>query len=272
MSLLQSIIDAAPVYQATAALDCTIWICDADGIIIHCQPPKTFNSSINVGEKINEKGGMYACLTSGKEVALNISSAAYGHSATRAIARPILEGGKLVGVISVGTSLARLEKLHAAAQTIAVTTEEIATTSGELAHTATDLATDLECLKSASGKVLADIEKTDAILKFVSDIAANSNLLGLNAAIEAARAGEHGRGFCVVAEEIRKMATNSDVAVKDIKAILKKIRMEAQGITNTIAAIAQISERQAAISEELSATMQGLAASAREVENVAKIS
>lgn len=271
MSLLQSIIDAAPFYQATAAFDCTIWICDENGIILHCQPPKTFSAKINPGERVRENGGMDKCLKSGKEVTMIIPKEIYGNATTKATAWPIFENDKLIGVISVGTSMDRMEKLHNAAQTIAATTEEMSATAEEIAATATDLATDLESLKNASRKVLAEIERTDDILKFVSDVAANSNLLGLNAAIEAARAGEHGRGFSVVAEEIRKMADNSSAAVKDIKVILKEIRIETQDIVKTITTIAQIGERQAAVSQEISASMQQLADTASEVEKIAEI-
>lgn len=106
---------------------------------------------------------------------------------------------------------------------------------------------------------------------FVSDIASNSNLLGLNAAIEAARAGEHGRGFAVVAEEIRKMAANSAEAVKDIKNILNKIKTEVEGLKAAVIENAAMAERQASATQQIAASMQSLASSATEVEKVAKI-
>lgn len=117
----------------------------------------------------------------------------------------------------------------------------------------------------------AEIRKTDDILRFVSEVAANSNLLGLNAAIEAARAGEHGRGFAVVAEEIRKMADNSAKAVQDIKAILNSINSDTKIIVEQIISTAQLGERQAAATEEISASMQQLASSASDVEKIAEI-
>lgn len=74
--------------------------------------------------------------------------------------------------------------------------------------------------------MLSKKSRKQKILRFVSEVAANSNLLGLNAAIEAARAGEHGRGFAVVAEEIRKMADNSASSVKEIREILRNIQKD----------------------------------------------
>ncbi len=270
MSILQSIIDAAPIYQAVSAFDCTIWISDADGIIVHCQPAKTFDMTIALGEKIKENGSMDKCLKTRKEVSLIIPKEMYGTS-TKTIAKPIFESGNLVGAIALGTSMSIQETLYTAAQTIASTSEQLSATSEEFAVTATQLATDLDSLRTKSNYVLSDIEKTDGILKFVSDVAVSSNLLGLNAAIEAARAGEYGRGFAVVAEEIRKMADNSTGAVKDIKAILQSIKSETTGMSNIIISTAQLGERQAAASQEISASMQQFTTIATDVQRIAKV-
>ena len=270
ITMFDSLVKSAEIIQKIIPLDCCIMICNKEGLIVKFVGAESFDMNVREGSVVAKGGSLGECIATAKIVHKTIPKEAY-NVPIKAIAVPIFDNNILIGGIATGISLANQEALLDSAQIIAATSEEMTATTQELAATATHLSSGLEDIESIGNSVINEVKKTDDILRFVSDVAANSNLLGLNAAIEAARAGEHGRGFAVVAEEIRKMAVNSAEAVNDIKDILNNIRKEVEILKNKVEQNSSMAERQATATQEIAKAMESLAASAIEIEKVAQI-
>ena len=88
--------------------------------------------------------------------------------------------------------------------------------SSQVASVVQDAADELKTLQEATDEI-------NKIVSTITGIAEQTNLLALNAAIEAARAGEQGRGFAVVADEVRNLATKTATSTGEIKGLVERI-------------------------------------------------
>ncbi len=94
----------------------------------------------------------------------------------------------------------------------------------EAADTINKLASEVEQSAEVIHRLESESEAIGSVLDVIRGIAEQTNLLALNAAIEAARAGEQGRGFAVVADEVRTLASRTQQSTQEIQEMIEKLQ------------------------------------------------
>ncbi len=151
---------------------------------------------------------------------------------------------------AVNETTAVIEQISSGIQLVAVNADNVASTSEKTYHAAQNgekavnevikQMSHIESTVTNSAEVIRQLgtrsKEIGSIVDTISGIAGQTNLLALNAAIEAARAGEQGQGFSVVAEEVRKLAEQSEEAAKQIAVLIQAI------LTDTDRAVVAMNE------------------------------
>lgn len=116
----------------------------------------------------------------------------------------------------------------------------------------TELVMEIDSTSDAISELSLQTEKITKVLDVIGEIAEQTNLLALNAAIEAARAGEQGRGFAVVADEVRSLASRTQNSTHEIGDMLKQLQ---NGVSRAVSTMS-VSQKRGVKTAEESALIQ----------------
>ncbi|WP_027390893.1 methyl-accepting chemotaxis protein [Chrysiogenes arsenatis] len=112
------------------------------------------------------------------------------------------------------------------------------------------LGQEIDALADEIRELQQSAKQIGAVVGVINDISEQTNLLALNAAIEAARAGEAGRGFAVVADEVRKLAENTQRSTKEIESAIRMIVTKVEAASVKAHQASELTAAQADVSRE----------------------
>lgn len=225
--VLEKFLHVMPQISAMFSADIGVAVTDREKYLLY-KPGCNLDLKITAGTPLKPGTAIVRAMNENRRVVVRGDKATFGLPYI-ATAVPILDStGSVVGGAVIIESVEQQDLLKEMAEKLADSTNALASTAEEISAQTEEVSALSRTMLIAANQSQSRLQETNQVVGLIKAIAGQTNMLGLNAAIEAARVGEQGRGFGVVAEEIRKLATSTGNSIKQIEATLRAIREDSR--------------------------------------------
>lgn len=259
VTMLDHLLAVAPLINGFSFDDVGVFITDREKALLYI-PAKGLDLRIREGDPVPPATAAAQAMREKDRVVVEVGKEVFGIQYV-AIGLPVFNANQeVIGAISISQSTERQGRLQEIADRLFSAIKPIADTVQRITVEAQNLAATGEKLLALSTETSIRVKETDSIVSVIQKIAAQTNLIGLNAAIEAARVGVHGRGFTVVAEEVRKLSGATANSSKEIHDIIAGTREGVEQIVQAVSEVVQVANHQAGVLVDATPELEALKA------------
>ncbi|SFL96091.1 methyl-accepting chemotaxis protein [Pelosinus propionicus] len=255
-TFLEHFLYVLPFLNELSVKDIGVGLTDREKYLLY-KPGKELDMNVSPGTLIKPGSAVVQAMEEKRRIVVRGDKTLFGMPYI-AVACPVFgKSGDVIGCAVISESAKLQDTIKGMASSLSDNITMLASTTEEISAQSEEISVLISTLAEDSLNSQVQVKNTSQVIGMIKNVAAQTNLLGLNAAIEAARVGDLGRGFSVVAEEIRKLSTNSTASIKEIDTIINMVQTDSDRIYHNLTRIKEaVSQIAAAIINVASAAQE----------------